>query len=171
MDKTLCALLILLASGAATADPAPFGLELGIITQGQAGIRYPLRPVGINALTLGEQFDLDGRLLPVAGLKQVRLIFGQDRLLLAVVAHGVRERYDALYRSLTCKYRAAEPSGSVGGERHARFIDGNCEITLVVPPGGDDLELSYIHRRLWEEIAARQERAVVEWRSREAPQL
>lgn len=171
MDKTLCALLILLASGAAVANPAPFGLELGRTTQGEAGVRYLLHPVGLNALTLGEQFELDGRQLPVAGFKKVRLIFGSDRRLLAVIADGVRERYDDLYALLAGKYRLLERSDRLAAEHYAHFIDGDCEIALVAHTAGGDLELSYLHRRLRDEILAWQGRALMERRSRSAAQL
>lgn len=163
MDKTVCILLILLASGAAVANPAPFGLELGRTTQGEAGVRYLLHPAGLNALTLGEQFELDGRQLPVAGLKKVRLIFGVDRRLLAVVADVAPDRYAALYALLAGKYRPVATAHPGEEDRFARFLDGDSEIILSAPSGGADLKLSYVHRRLSELVQER--------RSGEASQL
>jgi hypothetical protein len=171
MDKTLCALLILLASGAATADPAPFGLELGSTTQGEAGVRYLLHPAGLNALTLGEQFELDGRQLPVAGLKTVTLVFGVDRRLLAVVADVAPDRYAALYALLAGKYRPVASAGPGNGDRFARFLDGDSEIVLTGPSGGADLKLSYVHRRFSKMVQERRGRAAEERRSGEAAQL
>ena len=159
MTKPLIPVLLLLGATAALAGPAPFGLELGQTTQGQAGTRYPLRPVGINALTLGEQFDLDGRLLPVAGLKTVRLIFGPDRRLLGVIAVFAPERYADVRAELAAKYRQVPSAAPAAAGQYDRFTDGDSEIALSKPSGAPSIKLDYIHRRLSEAVRIQRQQA------------
>lgn len=147
MGKRLPALLLLVGT-ATVADPAPFGLVIGTSTQGEAGTRYALHHLGQSSLTGGDVFDLDPRQLPLPGIERVRVVFGQDRILLGVLAELPRNRFAEIEDHLAARYHLEQSATSPSGARLTQLIDGNTEITLRAPADATSLRLDYVHRRL-----------------------
>lgn len=154
MDKLLAALL-LLASATTVADPAPFGLVIGTSTQGEVGTRYALHHLGQSSLTGGDVFDLDPRQLPISGIERVRVVFGQDRILLGVLAELPRGRFTEIEDHLAARYHLERRASNPTGARLTRLIDGDTEITLRAPADATSLRLDYVHRRLLDAADAR----------------
>ena len=124
------------------ADPAPFGLEIGVATAAEARGRADIRLRGRNQYG-HEHYAIEPPAPGVPGLKEAAALFDGNGTLVAVLTVYARDRFEFLYEGLREKYDlVAEEMPSVG-TRSARFVDGNTTIDLEAMHLGFTLSLHY----------------------------
>jgi len=146
--KPIPVLALLLLPSIALADPAPFGLEIGKTTIQDVKAKYKAQNTGINKFSHGEMYDLDVSTVGFDGLKKATVIFSQQGKLLAVLTSFPNSKFDSLLDGLSGKYKLISKQIPFVGNRSAKFIDGNTEITLIAPHMSFDMEMNYINKNL-----------------------
>lgn len=147
IKKILASLLF--APVLAFADPAPFGLELGKSTIDDVKNKYSVENAGINKYSNGEMYELDVSEVKFDGLEKATIIFSQDGKLLAVLTTLSKDKFDYLFDSLGKKYQLVSKKIPFVGDKSAKFIDGNTEISLDAPHMSFEMDMNYINKDLW----------------------
>ncbi len=145
MKKTIFAILLSLPTLGA-ADPAPFGLEIGKATFKDVKAKYSVQVTGINKYTRGLMYKLSG--IDFEGLQKATAIFNQDDTLLAILTTLPKNKFNYLLNSLNNKYQLVSKNIPFVGNKSAKFIDGNTEITLDAPHMSFQMEMNYINKDL-----------------------
>lgn len=131
------------------ADPAPFGLEIGKATIKDVKAKFGAERTGINKYSNGEMFDLDVSSINFDGLQKATVIFSQDGKLLAVLTTLPKHKFDYLMSNLSSKYKVVSKNIPFVGNKSAKLVDGNTEITLEAPHLSFEMEMNYINKGLW----------------------
>lgn len=147
--KKLVIAALLVTPAFSWANPAPFGLEIGKATIKDVEAKYGAERTGINKYSNGEMYDLDVSGINFDGLQKATVIFSQDGKLLAVLTTLPKNKFDYLLSSLSGKYKVVSKKLPYVGNKSAKFIDGNTEITLDAPHLSFDMEMNYIDKDLW----------------------
>lgn len=131
------------------ANPTPFGLEISKTTISEVINKYPsLKEAGINKYTNGKMIYLNPNQLDFEGLKDTLLIFSKEDKLLAVILTLPKHKFEELYKTLSGKYKLVSKEIPFVGNKDAKFINDNTEITLNSPHMNFDLELTYADKSL-----------------------
>lgn len=145
--KTIVIAALLALPLVAYSDPAPFGLEIGKVTIKDVKEKYGVQRTGINKYSGGEMYDLSG--VEFDGLKEVTVIFGKDGRLLAVLTTFSKRKFDSLLNGLSKKYQLVSRQVPFVGDKSAKLIDGDTEITLIAPHLSFEMKMNYINKDLW----------------------
>lgn len=148
MKRVVLAVLLALPM-VASADPAPFGLEIGKATIKDVKAKYGAQKTGMNKYSNGEMYDLDVSGIDFDGLQKATVVFGQDGKLLAVLTTLPKSKFDYLLSGLSNKYKLISKQIPFVGNKLARLVDGNTEITLDAPHLSFEMEMNYINKDLW----------------------
>lgn len=148
MKKVVIAALLALPVVAA-ADPAPFGLEIGKATIKDVKAKYSAQKTGFNKYSNGEMYDLDVSGINFDGLQEATVIFSQDGKLLAVLTKLPKSKFDYLLNGLSGKYQLVSKQIPFVGNKSAKLVDGNTEITLDAPHMSFQMDMNYINKDLW----------------------
>ena len=124
------------------ADPAPFGLEIGVAASAEAHERADIRLRGRNRYG-HEHYAIEPSTPGVPGLKEATAIFDRNGTLVAVLTVYARDRFESLYDGLREKYDLVAEEMPSEGTRSARFVDGNTTIDLEAMHLGFTLSLHY----------------------------
>jgi len=92
-------------------------------------------------------YDLSG--IDFDGVQNVTAIFSKDGKLLALLATLPKEKFDYLLNSLNKKYQLVSKDVPFVGNKSAKLIDGNTEITLDAPHMSFQMNMNYINKDLW----------------------
>lgn len=133
----------------ASADPAPFGLEIGKATIKDVKAQYGVKNAGVNKYSGGEMYDLDVSKIDFEGLKKATVIFSQDGKLLAVLTTLPKNKFDYLLNGLGNKYQVVSKQIPHVGNKSAKLVNGNTEILLDAPHMSFEMEMNYINKDLW----------------------
>lgn len=145
VQKLILIVACFLVAVSAYAEPAPFGIKIKETSVNDVKSKYKFKDVGINKYSNGKMFDLEPAQFNFEGLKNVRVIFGEDDKVLAVLTSVQKSRYSDLLNMLSNKYELISKTDAFVGDRDAEFKDSNTKITLYAPHLSFDLELNYIH--------------------------
>lgn len=150
MTLTLAALLLL--SGAASADPAPFGLEIGKATISDARAKYQLKESGVNEYTKGPMFEVSPTQVDFNGLFSLTLVFDPQHTLVALFAGLNKSRFKSLHATLSAKYLVLEEKIPFVGDAFAEYRDGQTVIMLDAPHLSFEMNMVYMTRDLMRSI-------------------
>ena len=168
MKKIVIAALLTLPMVAA-ADPAPFGLEIGKATIKDVKAKYSAQKIGINKYSGGEMYDISG--VNFDGLQKATVIFSTEGKLLAVLTTLPKSKFDSLLSGLSNKYQLVSKQIPFVGNKSAKFVDGNAEITIDAPHLSFQMEMNYINKDLWKAYKAQSNKEQKEKRKSEQSQL
>ncbi len=146
MTKIVFAALLALPM-VAVADPTPFGLEIGKATIKDVKAKYSAQKTGINKYSGGEMYDISG--INFDGLQKATVIFSREGKLLAVLTTLPKSKFDGLLSALSNKYKLVSKQIPFVGNKSAKLVDGNTEITLDAPHLSFQMEMNYINKDLW----------------------
>lgn len=170
MKKIVIATLLLLALPmVATADPAPFGLEIGKATIKDVKAKYSAQKTGISKYSGGEMYDISG--INFDGLQKATVIFSREGKLLAVLTTMPKSKFDSLLSSLSNKYQLVSKQIPFVGNKSAKLVDGNTEITLDAPHLSFQMEMNYINKDLWKAYKAQSNKEREQKKKSEQSQL
>ena len=133
----------------AIADPAPFGLEIGKASIKDVKAKYGAQKTGINKYSGGEMYDLEVSRIKFDGLQKASVIFSREGKLLAVLTTLPKHKFDYVLNGLSNKYQLVSKKIPFVGNKSAKLIDGNTEITLDAPHMGFKMDMNYINKDLW----------------------
>ena len=128
----------------ASADPAPFGLEIGKATIAEMKSKYRAELTGTNKYSHGEMFNLPTAQLGFDGLKEATVIFDKNEVVSAILLSFPKHRFDSLHGSLKGKYRVTQSQIPFVGNKKVVLKDGQTEITLNAPHLSFEMSLNYI---------------------------
>ena len=171
MYKILVILTVLLVPTIVLADPSPFGLEIGRTTIKDLKAKYRCQSSGINQYSGGEMYDIMASEITFDGLATCRVIFSKDGKLLAVLTTLPKTKFDYLLSTLKSKYRLVKSTVPFVGDKSAKFIDGNTEVTLDAPHLNFTMEMNYINKDLMKSFKAQSSREQQKKTQKEASQL
>jgi hypothetical protein len=140
--------LIFFFNASTLAEPEPLGIKIKETDINYIKSKYTFTNKGINAYSKGQMLDLEPGQFQLQGLKDVRLIFGEDNKVLAVLTVIKKDRFDDLLNMLSSKYYLISKEVPFVGNKNASFKDDNTKITLSAPHLSFDLNLDYIHNDL-----------------------
>lgn len=149
MIKKNLLISLLFAPFLAYSDPTPFGLEIGKSTIDDVKNKYSTEDIGVNKYSNGEMYDIDVSDIKFDGLQKATVIFSQDGKLLAVLTTLSKEKFDYLLNNLSQKYKLISKKVLFVGDKSAKFIDGNTDITLDAPHMSFTMDMNYINKDLW----------------------
>jgi len=168
MNKILIAFLLALPMFS-VADPAPFGLEIGKATIKDVKEKYHAQKTGVNKYSGGEMYDLSG--IDFDGLQKSTAIFSKDGKLLALLTTLPKNKFDYLLDGLSNKYQIVSIKTPFVGDKYAKLVDGNTEITLDAPHLSFKMEMNYINKDLWNSYTAQSKQEQQKKKSSEHSQL
>ena len=138
----------LLMSVAAMAAPAPFGLEIGKASIQDMKAAHSAKSAGTNAYSGGDMYELDVSRIEFEGLKSVLVIFNPSGKVEAVVATLNKDRFDAVAKGLSGKYKTVSKQLPFVGNKKMVWADGNTEIVLDAPHLSFDKTMQYATKDL-----------------------
>ncbi|AVP96509.1 hypothetical protein C7S18_04540 [Ahniella affigens] len=148
MIKLLLLTTMLMTAGAAFADPAPFGLELGKATLTDAKAKYRLKELGINKYSNGPMHQVQPGQISFEGLRNVTLIFDSNQILSGVLTTFPKGRFNDLNDGLAQKYRLVSKSTPFVGDSEAKYVNGQTEISISAPHMSFELNMIYLRQEL-----------------------
>ena len=170
MKKIVLATLLLMALPmVATADPAPFGLEIGKATIKDVKAKYSAQKTGISKYSGGEMYDISG--INFDGLQKATVIFSREGKLLAVLTTMPKSKFDSLLSALSNKYQLVSKQIPFVGNKSAKLVDGNTEITLNAPHLSFQMEMNYINKDFWKAYKAQSNKEREQKKKSEQSQL
>jgi hypothetical protein len=116
-------------------------------------------------------FYLNPNDLNFEGLKEAMLIFSTEDKLLAVLLKLPKNKFNSIYESLNSKYKLLKKEIPFVGDKEAKFLDGNTEVTLNAPHMSFDMDLHYINKDLWKVYKKIQQKEQEEKSKKESSQL
>ena len=130
---SVIAATFLLFSGSTSAEPAPFGLEIGKTMVGDlhSQLQYTVSESAHHWIE-GQTYKLE-ELPNVDGLLDVEMIFDQGNLLQGVAADFSARKYHSILELLQSKYRLVDNGIPFHGGRYAVLEDGDTKIFLEAP--------------------------------------
>jgi hypothetical protein len=169
--KTLLLSALLLSSATAWADPAPFGLEIGKTTIKEMKEKYKTTSAGQNKYSGGDMYSIDPSQIDFEGLQEVTTIFSKEGQLLAVLTQLPKDKFEYLYESMGKKYKLVSKEIPFVGNKSAKFINGNTEITLDAPHLSFEMKMNYISKDLQKAFEAQRATENANKKSKESSQL
>lgn len=169
--KRMILAVFLIMPAVAIAEPSPFGLEIGKATIQDVKAKYSAHSTGINKYSNGEMYSLNVSNMNFDGLQKVTVIFSKDGKLLAVLSTLAKSKFDYLLNSLSKKYRLVSKNIPFVGNKSAKLIDGNTDITLDAKHMGFKMEMNYINKDLWKSYESQSNRENQQKKKSEASQL
>lgn len=170
MKRTFLSLALLFPL-IASADPAPFGLEIGKTEIKDVKSKYGAKRTGTNDYSKGEMYELDVGDLGFQGLKRCTAIFDKDGKLAAILATLSKNRFDELFKTLRGKYELHSSEIPFVGNKSAQFRDGSTRIMLDAPHMSFDMEMSYVRNDLWRAYQEKSRQGERKKKQKEAAQL
>ena len=82
-----------------------------------------------------------------------------------------KSKFNDIFNSLSSKYKLINKKIPFVGDKEAKFIDGNTEITLNAPHMSFNMDLYYIDKDLWKIYKQIQQKEETEKRKKETSQL
>jgi len=164
-------LKILKKEESALINPKPFGLQIGQATIKEVKKKFKLKDNGINKYSQGKMFNLNPKDLDFDGLKEATIIFSKDEKLLAILLKMPKSKFYNIFNSLDSKYKLLNQKTPRLGDKNAKFISGNTEISISAAHVGFSMDLEYIDKSLWETYNQIQQKEKEEKKNKERSQL
>lgn len=162
---------ILFISIGLMADPTPFGLQMGKVTPEDVKAKYSIKQAGMNKYSNGTMYELDPSELSLEGLHASTIVFDSNEKLQAVLCTLSKDRFDYLFATLKKKYKLVNSSIPFVGDKYAKFIDGNTEITLNAPHMSFEMDMNYVDKNLMKKFKQQTTNEQQQKKQRESLQL
>lgn len=146
--KHIIASLLLLATTAVFAVPAPFGLEIGKATLADAEKMYSIEKLGNAEYSKGVIYKVAVNQFDFEGLKELLLTFDENGLLTTVIATLPKTQFNSLHDSLSKKYQVVSEKNPFVGDKQIDYVNGSTRIFLVAPHLNFDAQLMFIDKEL-----------------------
>lgn len=143
MKKLLISAILFFTSMSAMAGTAVFGMELGKTTYDEAQKAYGGKNVGVNKFSSGPMLEVSSSNFNFDGLKEVTLIFDQQKMLVSVLTTLDKSRYYEVHGMLKSKYKVISANIPNLGNKLAIYKNMNDEIRLSAPHLSFDMSLNY----------------------------
>ena len=169
--RLLAIAVLLIVPTLTMADPAPFGLEIGKASIKDVKDKYNTKSAGINKYSLGEMYDLDVSEIKFDGLQKATVIFSKKGKLLAVLTTLPKRKFDGVLKALRGKYKLVSKKIPFVGNKSAKLLDGNTDITLDAPHLGFTMSMNYINKDLWKSYKKKSSNEQKAKKKNEASQL
>ncbi len=143
-----------------TADPAPFGLEIGKATIKDVKKKYKALHTGENKYTGGDMYSLDTSIIGIEGLQSATAIFDKKYRLVAMLTTFPKSKFQFLFDTMRQKkYKLAKKNIPFVGNKTAQFKNGKTTVYLDAPHLSFEMSLNYIDDQTYKEFqkAQRQE--------------
>lgn len=170
-NPTIALMASLLAATLIHADPAPFGMQIGKATVADVKAKYSINQAGMNKYSNGAMYELDPSELSMEGLHSSTIVFGSDGKLQAVLSTFSKDKFDYLFGTLKKKYKLVNSSIPFVGNKYAKFIDGNTEITLNAPHMSFEMDMNYVDKNLMKKFKQQTANEQQQKKNKEASQL
>ena len=109
---------------------------------------HSAKSAGTNAYSGGDMYELDVSRIEFEGLKSVLVIFNPSGKVEAVVATLNKDRFDAVAKGLSGKYKTVSKQLPFVGNKKMVWADGNTEIVLDAPHLSFDMTMQYATKDL-----------------------
>jgi len=167
--------LSLLTSSAGAEGLSVLGFQLGKTSPDE--VTAALSPKGkvssgsMNYYSRGPMLKVEGRALPVEGLKEAIFIFDAGQHLEAVDMKLDKTRFDTFLKRLKAKYEVVLGAVPPVGDKLVRFHDGTTTIVLTALQMSSDMRVCYIDDDLFARFEADNKKGAIEKEQREAAQF
>lgn len=138
-------LLFIVSFGTASANPAIFGLKVGITTEKQLEEVYNANLLGTNKYSNGNMYDLPVNQIDFEGLEKTTLIFNKEKILVAVLTKFPQSKFDYLRKVLNKKYKKISQKIPFVGDKSVTYKHKETEISLRAPHLSFKLSMDYVH--------------------------
>jgi hypothetical protein len=169
--KPLFLSVMMLVSATAWADPAPFGLEIGKTTIKEMQAKYSASNIGENKYSGGEMYSIKPSQIEFDGLQEITTVFSKDGQLLAVLTTLPKNKFEYLYESMGKKYKLISKEIPFVGNKSAKYVNGNTEISLDAPHLSFEMTMNYISKDLQKAFEAQSATENAKKKSKESSQL
>ena len=142
--KIIITILVLYLSFTITADPAPFGLEIGKAKINDLKKKYKSKFANKNLYSRGDMYSIDVNSIGIEGLQKATAIFSKDETLLAIFTTFPKHKFNYLYGTLNKKYKLVNKNIPFVGNKSAKFVEGKSTILIESPHLSLELSMNYI---------------------------
>ena len=159
--KKIISILVFCFFFTVTADPAPFGLEIGKATISDVKKKYKALHTGENKYTGGDVYSLDTSIIGIEGLQSATAIFDKKNRLVAILTTFSKSKFQFLFDTMRQKkYRLTKKNIPFVGNKTAQFKNGKTTVYLDAPHLSFEMSLNYIDNKTYKEFqkAQRQEK-------------
>ncbi len=145
MRKLIFIVIFLSLSLNLSADPAPFGLEIGKASLTDIKKKYSIQHTGKNKYTGGDMYSLNPDELGIEGLRSVTAILNKGNKLAAILTTFPKKKFKFLFNTMKQKkYKLTKKNTPFVGDTSAEFKHGRTIIILDAPHLSFQMDLSYI---------------------------
>ncbi len=141
---------------AANAGTQALGFEIGASTVDQVksflAKQTKVSDSGINKFSAGPMLKTDGSSYEIEGLAEVLYIFDDQKKLAGVIMNMSKDRFDAVFKALSTKYKVLSQQRPFVGNQFARFKTQNSVVEMDAPHLGFDMEVRYIRNDLMQKF-------------------
>jgi hypothetical protein len=116
-------------------------------------------------------YDLEVSELSFDSMQSVRLVFGKNNKLQAVLCTLSKNRFNDLFSSLKQKYKLQYSNIPFVGNTFAKFVNGNTEITLNAPHMSFEMDLNYMDKNFVKKYKSESANETQSKKNKEASQL
>ena len=145
MNKLLLIIIFVIVSLNLSADPAPFGLEIGKASLNDIKKKYSIQHKGKNKYTGGDMYTLTPDELGIEGLQAVTVILNKGNKLVAVLTTFPKHKFKYLFDTMKQKrYKLTKKNIPFVGDTSAEFRHGRTVVILDSPHLSFQMDLNYI---------------------------
>jgi hypothetical protein len=145
MRKLLSIVILLCLSLNLSADPAPFGLEIGKASLNDIKKKYSIQHTGKNKYTGGDMYSLNPDELGIEGLRSVTAILNKGHKLVAILTTFPKSKFKFLFNTMRQKrYKLTKKHIPFVGDTSAEFRHGRTIVILNSPHLSFQMDLDYI---------------------------
>ena len=142
----------LMCSISAYAGTQALGFEIGASTvdQVKSSLAKQTKVVdsGTNKFSAGPMLKTDGSSYEIEGLSEVLYIFDDQKKLAGVIMNMSKDRFDAVFKAISAKYKVTSQQRPFVGNQYARFKTQDSVVEMDAPHLGFDMEVRYIRNDL-----------------------
>jgi hypothetical protein len=145
MRKLLSIVILLCLSLNLSADPAPFGLEIGKASLNDIKKKYSIQHTRKNKYTGGDMYSLNPDDMGIEGLQSVTAILNKSNKLVAILTTFPKTKFKFLFNTMKQKrYKLTKNNIPFVGNTSAEFRHGRTIIILDAPHLSFQMDLHYI---------------------------
>lgn len=152
LTAKLTLIVFLYIGNLAYAGTQVIGVEIGVSTYSQVRNSLPsqvrMKDEGINKFTNGPMFGTDGSAQEIEGLTSVFYIFDEQERLAGVLMDMRKDRFDAVFKALSGKYKVVTQERPFVGNQYARFKVPDATIEIDAPHLSFTMSVRYIRNDL-----------------------
>jgi hypothetical protein len=156
----------------AQAGTQALGFEIGVSTVEQISDSLSkqanVEDTGINKYSQGPMLKTDGNSYEIDGLNSVVYIFDRQNKLAGILMDMNKNRFDAVFKALSGKYKVSTQKRPFVGDQFARFKTKDTIIEIDAPHLSFEMQVRYIRNDLMQKFNTQSAREAEEKKKREA---